>query len=57
MQNAYFRQIVSCKEFSALIDKEVTVTGDYIPPKLSVACKAASFDPEERNLDADAEDR
>lgn len=51
MQNDYFRQIVSCKEFSTTIDKEVTVTAS-MRPKASV--KSNCLDPEEMNLEADA---
>jgi hypothetical protein len=54
MQNEYFRQIVACKEFTALIDKEVTVTACVRPKPLS---KSSCLDPEEMNLEADAEDR
>jgi hypothetical protein len=47
MQNDYFRQIVACKEFITIIDKEITFVG---PGKTKLPAKHICADPEELNL-------
>lgn len=47
MQNSYFRQIVACKEFATIIDKDTklfnSAKGKSLPKNICV-------DPEELNL-------
>jgi D-alanyl-D-alanine carboxypeptidase len=48
MQNIYFRRIVSCKEFTSLIDKELGATESLKSPKRE--SRGLNYDPEELNL-------